>query len=167
MEVAKFEDECRIALGTVAWLLFCRLGLIVLRVGTASFELFTGSQCPSPVAGTALYSHTALPGWDGKWNSAQSFCQAQGGDLCDYADLCPGGRTTDSVFGQLAQDEWIPVKGTSILKDYVQIGTRVSPRDDCCLISDSVCHGLGTRSDWADAWGSRQPYQDHFACCFD
>ena len=113
-----------------------------------------------------LYSHTALPGWDGKWDSAQSFCQSEGGDLCDYATMCYHGRTHDSVFGQLSEDEWVPVKGVSVHKEYVQIGTRTSPNDDCCLVSDTACHGLSGRTDWADAWGSRQNYQDHIPCCF-
>ena len=64
------------------------------------------------------------------------------------------------------QPQWIPVKGPSVLKDYVQIGTRTSPRDDCCLISDDVCHGLKGRADWADAWGSRTYFQNHIGCCF-
>ncbi|EOD23735.1 hypothetical protein EMIHUDRAFT_367927 [Emiliania huxleyi CCMP1516] len=126
-------------------------------------QYVTNLQVSSP---QVLYGHAANPGWNGKWDSARSFCQSKGGDLCDYAALCPGGRQIDSTFGQLSQDEWIPVKGPSVLKDYVQIGTRTSPRDDCCLISDDVCHGLRGRADWADAWGSRTYFQNHIGCCF-
>ena len=119
---------------------------------------------PPPVAITH-YPRAENGAWDGSWSSAQSFCHNKGHqDLCRYSTLCPNGRQNSPVNGRLAQDEWTPVRGdvgATHATNFVQVGTRSSPRDDCCLLGD-VCHGYHGPNFWG---ASRHSYMDELYCC--
>ena len=120
-----------------------------------------------PPAVITHYGQSANSAWTGTWTSAQTFCQNNGHqDLCRYSTICPNGRTNPPIFGQLSSDQWTPVRGdvgATYATNFLQVGTRTVPRDNCCLMGDAAnCHSYTGPNFWG---ASRHSYMNDLYCC--